>query len=221
MDTRNLSYVMYICFLIPMLLSLFILGKRERLVVGYILLGATVCLGLSELNTVLFRQIGRDMLYFVTTVSPITEEVGKALPVLIFAFVISSDRERLVQISFAMGLGFAIMENMILFTQNLNDISMIWAVIRGFGAGLMHSVCTVAVGIGISFVRTKKKLFYCGTAALLMMSVTYHAIYNTIAMSQYRFYGILLPVLTYIPILVFQLKNQKAAVIENESRRKV
>ena len=94
MDTRNLSYVMYICFLIPMLLSLFILGKRERLVVGYILLGATVCLGLSELNTVLFRQIGRDMLYFVTTVSPITEEVGKALPVLIFAFVISSDRER-------------------------------------------------------------------------------------------------------------------------------
>ena len=120
-----------------------------------------------------------------------------------------------------MGLGFAIMENMILFTQNLNDISMMWAVIRGFGAGLMHSVCTVAVGIGISFVRTKKKLFYCGTAALLMMSVTYHAIYNTIAMSQYRFYGILLPVLTYIPILVFQLKNQKAAVIENESRRKV
>lgn len=210
MDTHNLSYVMYICFLIPMLLSLFILGKRERLVVGYILLGATVCLGLSELNTALYGLTGRDMLYFVTTVSPITEEIGKALPVLLFAFVINSDRERLVQISFAAGLGFAIMENMLLFTQNLNEISILWAVIRGFGAGLMHSVCTVTVGIGISFVKTKRKLFYCGTTALLMMAITYHAIYNTIAMSRYRFCGVLLPVLTYIPILIFQVKAEKA-----------
>ena len=198
---------MYVCFLIPMLLSLFILGKRERLVVGYILLGASICLALSELNTVLFRMTGSDMLYFVTTISPITEELGKALPVLVFAFFFSSEREKLVQISFAVGLGFAIMENMILFTQNLNDISISWAIIRGFGAGLMHSVCTVAVGIGISFVRTRKKLFYCGTAALLMMSITYHAIYNTIAMSQYRFYGVLLPILTYLPILIFFVKR--------------
>lgn len=71
----------------------------------------------------------------------------------------------------------------------------------------MHSVCTVAVGIGISFVRTKKKLFYCGTAALLMMAVTYHAIYNTIVMSPYRLYGFLLPILTYIPLMVFFIRK--------------
>ncbi|MBQ1780835.1 MAG: PrsW family intramembrane metalloprotease, partial [Bacteroidales bacterium] len=89
-------------------------------------------------------------------------------PVLFYAFFFSDNRKKLVQISFAVGLGFAILENMIMLTQNLDSLDIIWAIIRGFGAGLMHSVCTVAVGMGISFVRKKKKLFYCGTISLLM-----------------------------------------------------
>ena len=213
MDGSNLSYVMYVCFLIPMLLSLLILGRRERLVVSYILIGATVCLVVSKLNATLYGLTGRDMLYYTTTISPIAEEVAKALPVLIYAFAVSSDRQKLVSISFAAGLGFAIMENMIIFTQNLSDMSVAWAIIRGFGAGLMHSVCTVAVGIGISLVRTKKKLFYCGTAALLMMAVTYHAIFNTVAMSAYRSLGFVIPVLTYIPILYFQIRKRSAETV--------
>lgn len=212
MDGSNLSNVMYVCFLIPMLLSLFILGRRERLVVSYILIGATVCLAVSRLNTVLYGLTGRDMLYYTTTISPIVEEIVKALPVLFFAFAVSSDRQKLVSISFAVGLGFAIMENIIIFTQNLSDMSVTWAIIRGFGAGLMHSVCTVAVGIGISMVRAKKKLFYCGTSALLMMSITYHAIFNTVAMSAYRTLGFMIPILTYIPILYFQIKKARSEI---------
>ena len=200
---------MYVCFLIPMLLSLLILGRRERLVVSYILIGATVCLAVSKLNATLYGLTGRDMLYYTTTISPIAEEIVKALPVLIYAFMVSSDRQKLVSISFAAGLGFAIMENMIIFTQNLSEMSITWAIIRGFGAGLMHSVCTVAVGIGISLVRTKKKLFYCGTAALLTMAITYHAIFNTVAMSAYRSSGFVIPLLTYIPILFFQIRKRR------------
>ena len=48
------------------------------------------------------------MLYYTTTISPIVEEIVKALPVLIYAFAVSSDRDRLISISFAVGLGFAI-----------------------------------------------------------------------------------------------------------------
>ena len=213
MGGSNLSYVMYVCFLIPMLLSLFSLGRRERLAVGSILVGATVCLAVSGLNAHLYVLTGRDMLYYTTTISPITEEIVKALPVLVYAFAVSSDRDRLISVSFAVGLGFAIMENMIIFTQNLGDMSVMWAIIRGFGAGLMHSVCTVAVGIGISLVRTKKKLFYCGTAALLMMAVTYHAIFNTVALSAYRTLGFALPVLTYIPILYFRIREKNTKTV--------
>ena len=213
MGGSNLSLVMYVCFLIPMLLSLFSLGRRERLAVGSILVGATVCLAVSGLNAHLYVLTGRDMLYYTTTISPITEEIVKALPVLVYAFAVSSDREKLISVSFAVGLGFAIMENMIIFTQNISDMNVMWAIVRGFGAGLMHSVCTVAVGIGISLVRTKKKLFYCGTAALLMMAVTYHAIFNTVALSAYRTLGFALPVLTYIPILCLRIREKNTKTV--------
>ena len=198
----NISYVLYLCFFVPMVMSFLVLERRARLVIAYILTGATVCLFVSELNGLLFHMIGRDMTYFCTTISPITEEVVKGLPILFYAFLISSNREKIVQISFSLGLGFAILENLISLTQNMESIDLGWALIRGFGAGLMHSVCTVAVGMGISFVQRKRKLFYCGTIALLMMAITYHGIYNAIVMSRFRYFGFVLPFATYVPIII-------------------
>ena len=205
----NITYVLYICFLIPMALSLFIMQKKSRLTVAFILIGTTVCLLASEVNNHVYLNINRDMLYFTTTVSPVTEELLKALPILLYALFISDDRQKLAQSAFAVGLGFAITENMIMITQNLYSIDIKWAVMRGFGASLMHSICTVAVGIGISFVRKKKKLFYCGTLSLLMLAITYHSIYNTLVMSPHKYFGILLPICTYIPLLIFSFKRKK------------
>ena len=205
----NITYIIYICFLIPMVLSLFIMGKKSRLVVGYVLIGTTVCILASELNTHIYLGLGKDMLYFSTTVSPVTEEILKALPILFYALIISDDRQKLAQSAFAVGLGFAIMENVIMITQNLYSVDIKWAIMRGFGASLMHSICTVAVGIGISFVRKKKKLFYCGTLSLLMLAITYHSIYNTLVMSPQKYYGVILPICTYIPILFFSIKRKK------------
>lgn len=205
----NITYVLYICFLIPMALSLFIMQKKSRLTVAFILIGTTVCLLASEVNNHVYLNINRDMLYFTTTVSPVTEELLKALPILLYALFISDDRQKLAQSAFAIGLGFAIIENMIMITQNLYSIDIKWAVMRGFGASLMHSICTVTVGIGISFVRKKKKLFYCGTLSLLMLAITYHSIYNTLVMSPHKYFGVLLPICTYIPLLIFCFKRKR------------
>ncbi|MBR1873400.1 MAG: PrsW family intramembrane metalloprotease [Eubacterium sp.] len=206
--------------MIPMVLSLFILEGKSRLVVGYILVGTTVCIYISEINGVIFETIDRDMLYFCTTISPITEEIIKALPVLFYAFFFSNDRKKLVQSSFAVGLGFAIMENMFILTRILETgegLDLLWVIIRGFGAGLMHSVCTVMVGLGIAFVRKKRKLFVCGTLSLLMLAITYHSLYNTIVMSEYRYFGFVLPLLTYIQILNIYIRSKgKRAEKEGE-----
>lgn len=203
----SIIYVLYICFLIPMALSLFIMQKKSRLVVEYILIGTTVCLLAAKINTLIYLQISRDMLYFTTTVSPAIEETLKALPILFYALFISDDRQKLTQAAFAVGLGFAIMENMLMITQNLYSIDIKWAIMRGFGASLMHSICTVVVGIGIYFVRRRKKLFYCGTLSLLMLAITYHSIYNTLVMSPHKYFGVLLPICTYIPLLIFSYKR--------------
>ncbi len=207
----NIVYAVFICLMVPMLMSLSLLQHRSRLVMGFVLIGSTVCLVASELNGVLFPYFD-DMLSFCTTISPITEEILKALPILYFAFVISDNRTTLVQISFAVGLGFAIMENMTVLVQNLSDINIIWALIRGFGAGLMHSICTVVVGLGMSTVHKKKKLFVCGTIALLMMAIAYHATYNTIVMSDYKYFAVMLPLLAYIPINRAVRKRKKESL---------
>ena len=204
----NIVYAIYICLMVPMLMSLALLHGRAKLIVGYILIGSTICLVASELNGVLYPFFG-DMLTFSTTISPITEEILKALPVLFFAFVVSDNRSVLVQISFAVGLGFAILENSIVLVQNLSDIDILWAFVRGIGAGLMHGVCTVTVGIGMAAIHKKKKLFACGTTALLFMAMTYHAIYNTIVMSDYKYFGFALPLITYVPINIVMRKKAK------------
>ena len=193
----------------PLLLSLALLRGKARLIIGYLLIGSTICLVASELNGVLY-PLFENMTSFSTTISPIIEEIFKALPVLFFAFMVSDNRTTLVQISFAVGLGFAVMENAIVLVQNLSDVNILWALIRGLGAGLMHGVCTVAVGIGMSLVHKKKKLFVCGSMALLFMAITYHAIYNSIVTSDYKYFGFALPFVTYIPInIVFRKKAKE------------
>ena len=86
---------------------------------------------------------------------------------------------------------------------------MIDAIIRAFGAGLMHGMCTLLVGVGISFVKKKSKIFVTGTFALLSTAITYHGIYNMLVQSEYRTAGFLLPISTYIPFMVWRIKKKK------------
>ena len=210
MDEMNV--VLYICFLIPMFFSLFIMENKSRLVVGYILIGTTVSLIINYVNTCIFNVLDIDILYFCTMISPVTEELIKALPILFYALFISNNRQKLVQSSFAVGLGFAIMENMIMLTQSASGIDIEWAILRGLGAGLMHSICTVSIGIGLSYVRKIRKLFYCCMISLVISAITYHSIYNLLVMSKYKYFGIVLPICTYIPILIvnFTRKNKNS-----------
>ena len=106
----------------------------------------------------------------------------------------------------AVGIGFAVLENAFYL---LNDASfnMIDAVIRAFGAGLMHGMCTLLVGVGISFVKKQQKIFMVGTFALLSTAITYHGIYNMLVQSEYQVAGFLLPISTYIPFFVWRIKH--------------
>lgn len=85
-----------------------------------------------------------------TTLTPILEEIVKALPILHFALVITDDRRTLITVSYALGVGFALLENIIVLIQSIDKVTVLWALLRGFGAGLVHGICTVMVGYGIS-----------------------------------------------------------------------
>ena len=214
----NLIYILFICIVAPLLLMLPLLKKWSRLITGYMIIGIVLALFVSEINTLLLRTLECDTSYFTTTITPATEEIVKTVPILFYALTFSDKRERLMSIALATGIGFGLFENTVVLVQSLvqstDSVTIGWALIRGFSTALMHGVCTMTVGFGISFVKMKKKLFYCGTFALLTMALVYHGIYNMLVQSNFRWFGFVLPAITYIPIILQQynflkIKNTK------------
>lgn len=206
----NLIFILFICLAIPLLLTFGLLDKKARTIMGFLVIGMTLCMYVAQINGLLLQLAGGDTFYVTTTLTPITEEIVKALPILFYAFVISDDRQRLLTNAMAVGIGFAVLENAYLAV-SASDITVGWALIRAFGAGLMHGICTAAIGFGLSYVHQKKKLFVPGTFALLTAAITYHAIYNLLVQSDHlAILGFIMPVITYIPLVIFQMRKVRA-----------
>lgn len=210
----NLIYVLFIVLFVPVLLMALLVEKRARLPMSFVLVGLFVAVFSSEVNSLLARLLEMNSYEMTTVVTPMVEELLKAVPILIYAIAISDRREQLFTASMATGVGFALFENSFFLLQNPEAFGIFDVVIRAFGAGLMHGMCTLAVGVGISFVKRRKKLFAVGTFSLLTMAISYHAIYNMLVQSKISAFGALLPIATYIPFLVWRtrlkLKQRKS-----------
>ena len=209
----NIIYILFVAFSVPILLMTLLIEKKARFPLVFMLVGIFVSVFASEVNGVLKRALAMDLYSITVIVTPVTEEILKALPVLYYALVISDKREKLFTASMATGIGFAVLENAF-YLLKFSNFSMLSAVIRAFGAGLMHGMCTLLVGVGISFVRKKKKLFVVGTFGLLSTAIVYHGIYNILIQSEILVYsehsivGALLPIATYIPFLVWRWRSK-------------
>ena len=211
----NIIYILFISISVPLLLMALLMEKKARLPISFMLIGIFVSVFASEVNGLLSNLLSMDLYSKTVIVTPVTEELLKALPILYYAVVISDKRERLFTASMALGIGFALLENAY-FLLKSDDFTIIIAVIRAFGAGLMHGMCTLLVGIGISFVKKKRKLFAVGTFGLLSTAIVYHGIYNILIQSEFSIVGALLPIATYIPFLIRRLCVKNRA--ENPKR---
>lgn len=209
---EQMSGILYICIALPMIPMLFILHDRKsRLFLGYMIVGATVCLVAGGINLWLLGLFGGDGMYVTTNITPISEELMKAIPVLYFAVLFSDDRDTLLSISFSLGVGFAVLENAVILTQQINNVSVLWALSRVIGAALMHGACTAAVGMGMSYIRKRRKLFFCGTFSLLTLAIIFHATFNVLVQSNLRAVALILPAAVYIPVTVIILSRRRKA----------
>ena len=211
----NIAYIVFICFALPFVLGIPIVRKQTRLILLFTFIGMCCCLFIAEVNGLINNIIGQDLYYLTTNITPMTEEIIKALPILLFALFISSERQTLLTIAFMTGLGFALLENSTILVETAisqGSVDILWALIRTLGAGLLHSLCTTSVGVGISFIRDRKKFFLCGSFALLSQAIVYHSVYNSLIQSEYKYWGAALPLLTYtviITILVIVYRNKE------------
>ena len=211
----NIIYILFVSIFVPILLMTLLVEKKARLPVAFLLVGIFVSVFAAEIDGWLLRVLPMDKYSMTVIVNPVTEELLKALPILYYALVISDNREKLFTASMATGIGFAILENAF-YLFNSPNFSMLHAMIRAFGAGLMHGMCTLLVGVGISFVKKKRKLFAVGTFGLLSTAIVYHGIYNILIQSEYSIVGALLPIATYIPFIIWRIKNKKFKRLEEK-----
>lgn len=205
---ENIGYIVFICFALPFMLGIPIVRKKTRLILLCIFIGMCCCLFISEVNGLVNDALGHELFYLTTNITPLTEELIKALPVLIYAIFVSSERQTLLTIAFMTGLGFALLENATILVETAvlqGSVDILWALVRTLGAGLLHSLCTTAVGVGISFIRDQKKVFLCGSFALLSMAIVYHSVYNTLIQSDYKYLGAALPMITYLAVIAILL----------------
>ena len=204
----NLNLILFISIVSPLTMMAFVYKGKSRVSLIFLIVGITVCLFCGELNGILFDLLHFDTKYYANNITPIVEEISKALPIMYYAFLYKPKKQNLLEGAIGVGIGFAILENAFVLASNISTISIPTAFVRGFGSGMVHGVCTLAVGYGMTFVHTRRKLFYTGTTALLSAAVVYHSIYNNFVQSDYQWAGYLLPMLTFIPLFVM-LKRKK------------
>ncbi|HUQ89440.1 MAG TPA: PrsW family glutamic-type intramembrane protease [Vicinamibacterales bacterium] len=143
-----------------------------------LLYGAAAALGCEALHRWLMPLAGLDASTFSRYVAPITEEVAKAafIAILIARARVGFLVDAAVQ-GFAIGTGFAIVEN----ATYLRDVGeaplMLWAV-RGLGTGVLHGATTAMaaiVGKAIADRHPRLRVPIVGGVALAVMT---HSLYN-------------------------------------------
>ncbi|MBQ0026536.1 MAG: PrsW family intramembrane metalloprotease [Lachnospiraceae bacterium] len=203
----NLTLLLYISIVFPLcMLLLLVTGKSRRLVLFFIF-GITACLLCGELNGIL-TQFFDSTKYFTVNISPITEELCKAFPVIVYAFMYKPGRQQLLECGVAVGIGFAVLENAFILANNAEFITIELAVARGIGAGMMHGLCQAAVAYGLSYITQYRKLSYTGTITFLFVAIVYHSIYNCLVQSAYYWVAYILTV-GLVMVIAFQMYTRR------------
>ena len=208
----SLIYILFISIFFPLFLMMLLVEEKARLPIIFVMVGIFISVFASEVNGVLLSMLNITRYDATITLAPVTEELLKAFPILFYAVVVSDKKEKLFTASMATGIGFAILENAYYLIVNYETFSVLSALIRGFCTGLMHGMCTLLVGFGISFIRKRHKLFAVGTFALLSVAITYHAIFNMLIQSKYPVVGALLPMATYLPFFIWRNVKSKIKI---------
>ena len=202
----SLIYMLFVAISVPILLMACLVEKKARQPIIFFLLGIFLSVFASEINAYMRNVLPMSSIEVANVATPISEEILKALPILLYATLLAPKKEAVFTASMAVGIGFAVLENAF-YLMNSDSFNMLDAIVRAFGAGLMHGMCTLLVGVGILFVKKKHKLFVVGTFAMLSTAITYHGIYNMLVQSEFKVVGCLLPISTYIPFIVWRIKK--------------
>jgi RsiW-degrading membrane proteinase PrsW (M82 family) len=130
-------------------------------------------------NTLLLPPSGLSFVNFARYVAPVTEETLKAT---FLAYLLLTQRTGfLVDTAihgFAIGAGFALVENTTFFLTHESANALLWLV-RGFGTALMHGATVACAGlIAIVLMQRRGKIRAAALAPGLAGAVVIHSLFN-------------------------------------------
>lgn len=200
MTDNNL--VLFIMAVMTLGMMIFVFRGRSRATLIFLLLGMLLCMTAGEISGLIYRYSSLSFYKFTLFVTPVIEECLKAIPIVFAAVVHKPKRRHLLEYAFALGAGFALLENICLF-YSMSAIDESYAVVRGLGAGLMHGVCTLVIGYAMTKRKRKISLTVLVTAVALVIVIAYHSLFNFLVQSSASYIGLLMPLLTFVPFLLF------------------
>jgi len=199
----------FFCLLAPILPAMIFLRSDARRFNVFFVFGMVAALCAGFLNPVLFEffKSQEGSIY----IAPICEELLKALPILIYILVARPRQESIITSSIAVGIGFATLENFV-YIAGSGKTGLFFALLRGFSAGIMHTLCTMVLGYGMARIRDKRAdpVYIFG---LLSAVITNHAIFNLTATTNLtiRYFGWSFPAICVIIFATYQYRKHHAA----------
>jgi RsiW-degrading membrane proteinase PrsW (M82 family) len=178
-----------IATIIP-LISLYLIYARDlystgsrNVIIGSFGWGIFAFILASTLNRYLINTVGVDWFMLVRFIAPVEEEIFKGL-ILLF-LVRRRQFSNFVDgaiYGFAIGIGFAVIENWEYLLSSDQNVQLMVAVVRVISTNLMHAAGSSIIGVAMGRSRLKDRtgqvLFAIGG---LLLSGTLHVIFNVVS----------------------------------------
>ncbi len=177
---------------------------KLKFVLRFISIGSVVALVCFLINVFLLKLNIFDLTTYSRYVSPIIEESFKSIYII---FLIKNNRLGFMVdcaiAGFAIGSGFAFIEN-VYYLNTLNNSNVLLWMVRGFGTAVMHGGTTAIFGIiSINLYNrySKKSLYFTITG--LLISIIIHSLYNHFFLSPIISTVVILIILPSLIFIIF------------------
>ena len=192
----------------PFVACLFCVQGRPRAIVASLLVGMCACLLSAYVSAFIAQFVGIDAVQAAIQIAPAVEEALKLLPLLLFLLVAQPKVENIGLAFVFVAVGFATMESAFYLADvGLADPSML--ALRGLSTAMMHLVCGVVMGYGLTYAWGYPWLRVGGTFGLLCLVMSYHGLFNLlVAAGGYALIAaVALPLVSLTLILLVQRRS--------------
>jgi RsiW-degrading membrane proteinase PrsW (M82 family) len=176
-----------------------------RMVLSTIAAGVVVALIWMPLHTWLLVTTDVELKYFTRYIAPLTEELGKAIVIGVLfwrrrvGFLVDA-----AVLGFAVGAGFALVENTDYLIHLENPSPVLWLV-RGFGTAVLHGATTAVLAmVTRAMLERPGRSLLTASIPGFALAVVIHSAFNHVLLPPLAMTALLLVLLPLLIVLVFQ-----------------